>query len=544
MVADDKMSSGQEPVEIDAVRLSDVIARLDPGLVTVVGPADPVDIEVRSIGIYDAHDDVASPGAALLAPGQDPTAPDAAALLDSIAAGGVCALFVKSDALTEAADAETAPGTLCVLAVDPRLGWDRLFILASAALASAERAGTLPAGQPAHRGDLFALADGIAAAVGGNTIIGDGQNRVLAYSNIGDPTDAWRRDTIVGRAPAQEWVERFRAEGVFDRMRQPGTVVHFELPDQPGFRPRRAVGVHAGGRQIGAIAVVQGDRGFDEHTDRALLDASRLAAIHLLRYESRHVLAQHAQQERLRRMLAGEEDPRTALGRLGLPAEGPYVIGVIALRDPAPDAAQRLARLADHIQLQWPANLAGAQATIDDRLYLLFAGAGATSKAVTGAVKSMVEGGSRLLGAALVGGLGEPCATPHDVGRSRAEADAVADLLSGQDVSGDVATLGEVWPHVALQQLQTVVSSGDALRLGKAARLLRHDAEHASELAASLRVYLEELGDVRAAAQRLHVHPNTLRYRVRRALELAELDLHNPVERLVTEVQLHALTDR
>jgi DNA-binding PucR family transcriptional regulator len=49
---------------------------------------------------------------------------------------------------------------------------------------------------------------------------------------------------------------------------------------------------------------------------------------------------------------------------------------------------------------------------------------------------------------------------------------------------------------------------------------------------------VDALGDVRAAAARLHVHPNTLRYRVRRAAELTGLDLDDPLVRLFASLQL------
>ena len=42
----------------------------------------------------------------------------------------------------------------------------------------------------------------------------------------------------------------------------------------------------------------------------------------------------------------------------------------------------------------------------------------------------------------------------------------------------------------------------------------------------------------RAAAERLHIHPNTLRYRVRRATAVSGIDLNDPGERLFTQLQL------
>ena len=65
-----------------------------------------------------------------------------------------------------------------------------------------------------------------------------------------------------------------------------------------------------------------------------------------------------------------------------------------------------------------------------------------------------------------------------------------------------------------------------------------HDSEHATDLARSLLAYLDHFGDVKAASSALHVHPNTLRYRVRRATDLTGIDLADATERLNTHLQL------
>ena len=54
-----------------------------------------------------------------------------------------------------------------------------------------------------------------------------------------------------------------------------------------------------------------------------------------------------------------------------------------------------------------------------------------------------------------------------------------------------------------------------------------------------LRAYLDALGDIPTAAASLGVHRNTYRYRLRRLVALAGLDMADPVERLVLHLQLH-----
>ena len=523
------------------VRLADVLARLDRGLVDAVGTVDPLEVTGVRGGIWDAADDSPLTGAALLMPGFEGTGQAAATVIASLAARGATVVLVRADQVVEEMLAAAEEAGMAVLAVEPRLSWDRLFVLISAALASAELAESAAPGQQPQRGDLFALADGIAAAVGGNTIIGDGQNRVLAYSNLGDPTDSWRRDTILGRTPPEEWIRRFRDEGIYDRMRRPGEVVRFEIEGEERFRPRRAVGVHAAGRMIGAIAVAQGERPFDAETDRVLLDAARLAAMHLLRYESRHMLRQHAQEERLRGVLTGEEDVRAAVARMGLPREGPFVVAAVAVRGGGAVDPLALPRVWDFIRMRWPSGLDGAQAVVDDRLYLLLCGGPLDADRILHALDGMVDGGARLVGAPLVAGLGDEVVSAEEIARSRDAADAVLDILLTDLPDTPAATLDHVWPRVVIRRLEAAVSTPEAMRLGKAARLHHHDVEHGTDLAESLRVLLEETGDVRAAAERLRVHPNTLRYRIRRALEISGIDLRDPVDRLVAEVQLHSL---
>jgi len=51
------------------------------------------------------------------------------------------------------------------------------------------------------------------------------------------------------------------------------------------------------------------------------------------------------------------------------------------------------------------------------------------------------------------------------------------------------------------------------------------------------------MGDVVGASARISVHPNTFRYRLRRLVELFDIDLKKPEERLVLELQLRLLRD-
>jgi len=69
-------------------------------------------------------------------------------------------------------------------------------------------------------------------------------------------------------------------------------------------------------------------------------------------------------------------------------------------------------------------------------------------------------------------------------------------------------------------------------------RLQEHDARSSSELVASLTAWCRSAFDVPAAAAALHVHPNTLRYRLKRATEVCGLDITRPRQLLALQLLL------
>ncbi|MCX4791343.1 helix-turn-helix domain-containing protein [Streptomyces sp. NBC_01221] len=59
-----------------------------------------------------------------------------------------------------------------------------------------------------------------------------------------------------------------------------------------------------------------------------------------------------------------------------------------------------------------------------------------------------------------------------------------------------------------------------------------------------MRSWLDAFGDVATAAASMFVHPNTFRYRLRRAAEVGRIDLNDPSARLSAMLQLHLMSLR
>ena len=84
-----------------------------------------------------------------------------------------------------------------------------------------------------------------------------------------------------------------------------------------------------------------------------------------------------------------------------------------------------------------------------------------------------------------------------------------------------------------------LVAKQEQLRDPRLQTLLDDDQARGGALVASVERYLDRFGDVRAAAADLHVHPNTLRYRIRRAEHVLGMRLDDPEDRLLLQIQLH-----
>lgn len=58
-------------------------------------------------------------------------------------------------------------------------------------------------------------------------------------------------------------------------------------------------------------------------------------------------------------------------------------------------------------------------------------------------------------------------------------------------------------------------------------KLKEYDEENNTDLLNSLRVYLKNDSNVNLAAKKIHVHSNTMNYRLKRIAEICEIDLND-----------------
>ena len=127
-------------------------------------------------------------------------------------------------------------------------------------------------------------------------------------------------------------------------------------------------------------------------------------------------------------------------------------------------------------------------------------------------------------------GLGEPCESPDQIIRSYREADSALRvgqrLRTAKDIDSRIhsfATLGVQRMLFALSQESLEILQD--FRESTVGPVIDYDKEHGTQLLETLRVYMECNGNISEVADLLHVHKHTVRYRLRRVMELTGLDV-------------------
>lgn len=109
------------------------------------------------------------------------------------------------------------------------------------------------------------------------------------------------------------------------------------------------------------------------------------------------------------------------------------------------------------------------------------------------------------------------------------------------EIGTRIGRAGQVIGYGELGIYRLLLQIGDMQQLWQFADevlgpLIRYDATHKLGLVRTLSVFLGQRESLKQTARRLHVHANTVSYRLQRIEQLTPLDLANPEDRLVAHV--------
>jgi len=539
---------------VERPSLEDVVQNLGPNVARVVVAPRGLDVPVADPVIYDAIErPVIHPDALVLAIGTQPGTPQAGLLIKTASAERAAAVIFKDgdDVASVAVDAEGAG--VAVLAVPDEMTWTQLHTLLINAVRFGGHSPTTGGMGGVPMGDLFALANAIAAMVGGAVTIEDPHRRVLAYSALeGQEIDEGRRLAILGRQvpelPGMRELYRIvlSTEGVtladramLKRLLGGGPA------EMQNLQPRAAVAVRAGTEIIGSIWVV-GQKAFSDEQVRTIGEAARIAVPHMLQARATRDVERRMRAETVRALLEGRGHSDAAVARLGLSPAGP--LAVLAFRFVGTDAGVEdlhRERLVDLVAVYCEAyRRQTAAVAVGSIVYaVIHVDRTMERERLMQLAQEIVTHAENRLHLPLRASVASVVETIRELPRARREADRVLQVLADDAKGRTLAGIEDVRSRVVLLELRDLCIEHPELGRGKLEQVVAHDAEHGTAYTETLRAYLDAFGDVPTAAARILVHPNTFRYRLRRLLEIFDLDIDDSEERLVLSLQLRLLPE-
>ena len=533
------MAAVTEATQLEGATLFDILRHLAGRAAELVVAPRGLSTRVLDTAIHDpVSEDPIEPGTAVFAVGVDPTATQARRLVaDCGVARATAIVFRSEEALPPKLIAAAEAAGVALLRANAQLSWGRLHgLLRSIVAAAGPTVDDSPTAVPL--GDVAALANAIASAVGGATAIYDRYDRMLAHSTLNDPIDEARQEAILGGHSPPRYLKQLRHTGHLAQMLQTPEVVHVEYP---GLRRRLNIAVRAGQEVVGDISVCEGETPFRASAETTLREMATVAAPHLEYHLTQRDSERWLRADALRAILEGRGEANVLAAQLAFDPAEPVAVLVFEASVGVPDAGP-VGRALDLISFRLESLPRVLCASLGKRICVLLLNADqARRQELRRLASDVLPGAAGILDADVYAGCGSTVATAAEASRSRREAEEVIAAVRQAGQPPQVADIEEQWAPVALAELKSLANGQPQFEAGKVARLIEHDLRHGTMYAQTLRAYFDAYGDVRRAADAIKIHPNTFRYRIRRVAELSGLDLDNADERLVAELQLRFL---
>jgi sugar diacid utilization regulator len=517
----------------DVPTVGEVIGRLGPGLVSVaVVPEDSLERPLIGVTVNDPLLPLpALSGHVLLGVGVDAHGDTAADLVATAAALDYVAIVLHVDESAPEPIAKAARRHGIVLLTAPSgVPWVHLATMFRVGSTSSPHDDQLAG---VRLGDLFGFANSLAASIRGAVTLEDPQSQVLAYSSVKDDVDEPRKETILGRQVPQRYMRLMQERGVFRQLLNSDDIVHMDAMPEVGLHRRLAVSVRAAGELLGSIWVAESGQALAEDHAQILQEAAQTAALHVMRHRMDLHAESNLRRSMVRDLLDGNAADVAAV-RLGLDPDTPYAVLAFEIVGAAPSN-----RLLPVVHL-YCTTFRRTALTLDvgPRVYVVLADdVGAPTE-----LRRFAADGARRAASTLQtevrAAVGGAVASVDQVADSRHDADRVMRVLLRDETRRTVADLDEVRAAANLLEVLDLLRERPHLQDGPLRRLGAEDDGKSEALIATLRAHLDHFGDIAAAAASTQVHPNTFRYRLRRATNVAGIDLDDPSVRLMLQLQL------
>lgn len=375
--------------------------------------------------------------------------------------------------------------------------------------------------------DLFTLCNRLAWQVGGPVLIHDSAWGVVAYSTLTQTMDAARLTTILRREVQGDHLDFAARERVHNLLLAGEPLITVD-PEPPDLSRRIVAPVMVHGVLLGSIWVAEsaGELSGD------IADHLAIAAEQVAMYLEAQGTAQQRESERFMTMLLrGDGQEEFLLQCLGIaPASWLCVLGLWHGENEA--VRQRL--IDDLGKLVGKDGQPAPLTHANDRCYLLLSSHQSRADLAAIVASETERFITHIDGLYVASGR---ITHMGNVAESRYDADRVLEYLC-HNPERRSASIDEVRTGVTLMDLAAVLGQALQANGSNLGVLDRLDPSDRTEAIRTLVVYFRYMGNITEAARDLHVHPNTLRYRMAKIEDILGVDLDDYEARMLLNVEL------
>ncbi len=410
---------------------------------------------------------------------------------------------------------------------------------------------------PRHFSSLDELAETLGNLIGNPVTIENTDFHLIAYSQQ-IQVDATRTETILRKSGPPEFVRWLNRSRLLKRIYESRVPIRIPRGPSGEFDGRVAVAIHGKNRILGHIWVLETQRKTTGDDLRLLTQAAGTASLLLLRQEVEKsiygTLLRAILNDNLENEIDSERTVRRRAKALGIDLPDLCVVLVVlndfaaASVDATNDAVTIEGRKADLLN----AVRASALEADEHPVSLLH---GNTIVVILGAAQAtevkraaLGERGRRLAAAMnatlrqhfphLRPFVGVSDVLPsvklsHAYSQAEVAAAVCRDLLGTRNLA-EYKDLGVFrLLHILQSRNQTEGYQNAHLQ-----RLEAYDAQHKASFVRTLEVYLDNMGQLVPTAATLHIHTNTLAYRIKRICEIGMLELSEPLQRISVHLEI------
>ncbi|EOR24048.1 hypothetical protein A499_09574 [Niallia nealsonii AAU1] len=389
---------------------------------------------------------------------------------------------------------------------------------------------------------LESFADHVSELLGCPITLEDPHHRVLVYSSHDEETDMVRISTIISRRVPEKVINRLWKDGVIPQLLQSKKPIRIKKKKEIGLGNRVAVSIWRGEEVIGYIWAIELGTTITEEKMELLENAATVARHLLARFATNKTPTLQDNQEFFWRMLTGyvtKPDVDEKLKEIGISSLGSFTVMIFPFSKMITKEIEKhilyLLKVSQDVKISF--------STIDDNELVILASPLGDKGNSIACFKKFISNFQQNLEERfsikeVKGSFGGIYKQYGDVPKSFREARTVLEVRERfPQEAGTFFHYQELGIYqfldILLEKRRQDGSENVAIR-----NLKEYDQTHNTELLATLEIYLDEGESMQKTAARLHIHPNTLAYRLKRMIEIMEVDLSVPSQKFMIYLDL------